>query len=272
MWRSPNCVDCCSGTPSRNVLPDVLEVSASFSGVSFTGSFLPVTFTLERCCSTCFVRQAEVIVDGEDIGPLTVSVEHKSRPVDLGPLCGPGVFALGPFYSGNGFGVLTSETVLWLRIGESAIAFRLHDGAPLIKKTSAISACTPQLSIVLVNGVGSPLLQITPAITDSWASIAAQIVSGGLATECSAVWVESLANGWDLATLLPILANATYSLVISSQNASACDPTDFNTVFALNHNSRYVGGEAKFSRLYPTSAASQDAAYSSNYGLSSTLR
>lgn len=209
---------CGCGCPPRNVLPDVLTVDVTFSGVSIPGAFGAVSFELRRSESSQFVI-------GDDGEP--VSVSHRSGFVDVGSVLGHAEFGL-------------IGTTLWMRIGDAGIAFQIYVGTPVAKFTSAISAAGPE--VVIANPFNST--QTTAPITDSWSSIAAQIVSAGLAVECGAFWLDSLPNGWDLATLVPIADR----LLISSQNIVVTDPKDVNTAFALAFNSRYYGGEIVWHR------------------------
>lgn len=283
-WAPANrtCHCCCCAGDVRSSWPDVLNVTANFTGSPIPGCFAagtPITFDLQRQeCPTTLLAQNVTLQrengfdpDGfpiyeEHIAKIPVPCEFISRSVNVGS-CSPARFGIGPFWFPSEADPEQADHVpaLWLIHGSGAVSFRLIEGTPLLKKTTALAPCSPQVVVSLMDAFGFPVTSFQAPITDSWSTIAAAVVSNGLASECDLFWVESFANGWDIATLVPITSNGT-TLAVSSLNGAACDPTDHNTVHAQPFNSRFHGGEVKWVPYNDTFTPTQTASYSSAYG------
>lgn len=252
-----NCrCECCCDL-FHSAWPDVLNLAATFESSPIAGCFTTPTTTQlfrQRCPKNIVTQMVEPFGDWD--GSIDVYAEFVSRRVNVGS-CGKARFAIAPFWSSSGGGQTSSVPALWLIHRGGGVAFSLVEGTALLKKTSAISACAPK---IVVNGSGLPPLMLP--ITDSWATIAAAIVSNGFASDHELWFPESFANGWDIATIAFMGAD----VFLTFDNSAPCRPKDLNAIGALVHNNRFYGGEAKWSAFESCDSTAQDVAYSSAYG------
>src|SRR3990167_5597071 len=151
MWRPNECdCRCCCCTGEKSTWPEILNLAATFSGTPIAGCFAsPITAELIRHeCPKTIIQQTLTLYGAEDEpyeAQFDIDAEYFSRPVNVGGTCGTAVFAIAPFYTAEGGDTTSHVPALWIIHESGGVAFKLYEGVPLLKKTSAISACTPEL-------------------------------------------------------------------------------------------------------------------------------
>ncbi len=259
-----NCHCCCCAGDDRSSWPERLNLAATFSGSPIGGCFAsPITAELiRRECPTTIITQTVALTGGDS--DIDVIAEYVSEPVNVGS-CGAATIAIAPWYFPDDSGAAADHVpALWIIHGSGGVAFELIEGTPLLKKTNTLVPCAAEVVVAFTDAAGSPIGVLESAITDSWATIAAAIVTGGWATDSQLWFPESFANGWDIVTLA-LIAGTASEFAFSSQRG-ACDPSESSTVHTLDYNNRFHGGQAKWVPVADDFTPTLTASYSSAYG------
>lgn len=234
---------CCDDN-ERTGMPESLDLHLAFTGVSIPGAFGNASVVLRRRCPDAFLFRDSRLPDLEDPEEVPVTSYSASYISD--------VVSLGGGYTAR---FAKQDLLLWMilspeRVGDrpdinftSAVAraFRIHEGTPLAKFSAASGSCNP---LVRVESLSAPLADVDVAISASWSTIAGQIVAGGLVDSCDVEWAETLPNGWDLATLIPV-SQFGLDIGISYVKDASCVVTgDINAVLALRSNNSVLHGKS----------------------------